>query len=32
MVPKQIGFLGFEGVTASSLAGAGDVFAAAVLD
>ncbi len=32
MVPKRIGFLGFEGVAASNLAGSADVFAAAVLD
>jgi len=29
MVPKRIGFLGFEGVTASHLAGPADTFAAA---
>ncbi|PYL21657.1 MAG: hypothetical protein DMF41_01645 [Verrucomicrobia bacterium] len=32
MIAKRIGFLGFEGVAASNLAGAADVFAAAVLD
>lgn len=31
MVPKRIGFLGFEGVTASHLVGPADVFAAAML-
>jgi len=32
MNPKRIGFLGFEGVAASDLSRAGDVFAAARLD
>ncbi len=32
MVPKRIGFVGFEGVAASNLAGSADVFSAAVLD
>ena len=32
MNPKRIGFLGFEGVSASDLTGAADVFAAATLD
>jgi transcriptional regulator GlxA family with amidase domain len=32
MLPKRIGFLGFEGVSASNLADGADVFAAAVLD
>src|SRR6266550_3431255 len=32
MVPKRIGFLGFEGVTASHLAGPADTFAAAALE
>jgi len=32
MNPKRIGFLGFEGVAASDLSRAGDVFAAASLD
>jgi transcriptional regulator GlxA family with amidase domain len=32
MNPKRIGFLGFEGVAASDLARAADVFAAATLD
>jgi transcriptional regulator GlxA family with amidase domain len=32
MNPKRIGFLGFEGVAASDLTRAADVFAAAVLD
>ena len=32
MNPKQIGFLGFEGVAASDVTGAADVFAAATLD
>jgi len=32
MVPKRIGFLGFEGVTASHLAGPVDTFAAAALE
>jgi transcriptional regulator GlxA family with amidase domain len=32
MNPKRIGFLGFEGVTASHLAGPADTFATAVLD
>jgi transcriptional regulator GlxA family with amidase domain len=32
MLPKRIGFLGFEGVAASNLASAADVFATAVLD
>lgn len=32
MAPKTIGFLGFEGVTASHLAGPADTFAAAALD
>src|SRR6266516_3533889 len=32
MVPKRIGFLGFEGVAASNLAGSADVFATGVLD
>jgi transcriptional regulator GlxA family with amidase domain len=32
MLPKRIGFLGFEGVAASNLAAAADVFGAAVLD
>jgi transcriptional regulator GlxA family with amidase domain len=31
MVPKQIGFVGFEGVTASHLVGPADTFAAAAL-
>jgi transcriptional regulator GlxA family with amidase domain len=32
MLAKRIGFLGFEGVAASNLTGAADVFAAAALD
>jgi transcriptional regulator GlxA family with amidase domain len=32
MNPKRIGFLGFEGASASDLTGAADVFAAATLD
>ena len=32
MVAKRIGFLGFEGVAASNLVGAADVFATGVLD
>jgi transcriptional regulator GlxA family with amidase domain len=32
MNPKRIGFLGFEGIAASDLTGAADVFAAATLD
>ncbi len=32
MLPKRIGFLGFEGVSASNLVNAVDVFAAAILD
>jgi transcriptional regulator GlxA family with amidase domain len=32
MLPKRIGFLAFEGVAASNLTGAADVFAAATLD
>ena len=32
MNPKRIGFLGFEGVAASNVTDAADVFAAAVLD
>jgi transcriptional regulator GlxA family with amidase domain len=32
MVPKRIGFVGFEGVTASHLAGPADVFSTAKLD
>jgi hypothetical protein len=32
MVPKKIGFLGFDGVTASHLVSTADTFAAAALD
>ena len=32
MNPKRIGFVGFEGVTASHLVGPADTFAAAALD
>ena len=32
MNPKRIGFLGFEGVAASNVTDAADIFAAAVLD
>ena len=32
MNPKRIGFLGFEGVAASEVTGAADIFAAAALD
>jgi transcriptional regulator GlxA family with amidase domain len=32
MLPKRIGFLGFDGVTASHLAGPADTFTAATLD
>ena len=32
MLSKRIGFLGFEGVSASNLANAVDLFAGAVLD
>src|SRR6266481_5859996 len=32
MSPKRIGFLGFDGVTASHLVGPADVFSAAALD
>ena len=32
MTPKRIGFVGFDGVTASHLVGPADTFSAAALD